>query len=496
MNTPPNPGQRKARRSEAPRAAERSEASQAERSEAPRDPGPRTQDPLRRGRPSIDTRTLEPGDLFFCLRGERDGHDFAAEAIAKGAAAVVADHPLPVEGKVIVVPDTLAALQQLAAEVRNEWGGTLIAVTGSAGKTTTKEMIAHLLEAAFPVGKSEGNLNNHIGVPLSLLRMPRDRKVWVIEIGMNHPGEIRHLAKIARPDIAVVTNVGTAHIQNFENGIEGIASAKRELIEALPPNGTAILNQDDPRVLEFRKIHPGPTITFGLSPEADIHPAAAERSEANPAERAERATFPRTQDPGPSTHLPGRHNLLNLQAALAVAHVFHIPEARLREAVASLTPGKMRGEVFTLNGATIINDCYNSNPEAARSMLDVLSSTPASRHIAVLGEMLELGRMTEQLHREVGEYAARSGVDLLIGVRGAARFTVAEAVRSGLSESAAIFFDSPAEAGDFLKVHIQPGDAVLFKGSRGVALEKALDRVSDRVLGPGSRVLGEAPQPE
>ena len=423
-------------------------------------------DALRHAPPSVDTRTLQPGDLFFALRGERDGHEFAAQALEKGAVAVVADHALPLAGRVIVVPDTLAALQELAARVRREWAGVLVAVTGSAGKTTTKDIIAGLLATVFPTGKSEGNFNNHIGVPLSLLRLPRTCRVGVIEIGMNHAGEIRRLAAIARPDIAVVTNVGNAHVENFEDGIEGVALAKRELIEALPPEGIAILNADDERVIRFRDHHPGRTITFGLSQAADVHP-----------------------DPGPGRGfsvngvsfelpLPGRHDLLNVLAGLAVARAFEIPFERLRDAVRRLSPGRMRGEFITRNGITIINDCYNSNPEAARAMLDLLANTPAERRVAVLGEMLELGRASERFHREVGEYAARRA-DLLVAVRGQATHFVEGAVAAGMPRASACFFPTPEEAGDFLKAQLRAGDAVLFKGSRGVALEKALARFEE-----------------
>lgn len=434
-------------------------------------------DGLRHALPSVDTRTLQPGDLFFALRGARDGHDFAAEALRKGAAGVVADHPLPLEGLVIVVPDTLAALQALAARVRREWGGVLVAITGSAGKTTTKDVIARLLSVAFPVGKTEGNLNNHIGVPLSLLRMPRDCRVGVIEIGMNHAGEIARLAALAAPDIGLVTNVGNAHVESFAAGIDGVALAKRELIEALPPDGTAILNADDERVARFREVHPGRTITFGFSAQADVHPedrpviCAARKERGREGAVAARFSVEGIEFESP---LPGRHGILNVLAGLATARALGIPLDRLVDAVRDLLPARMRGEVFTRDGATFINDCYNSNPEAARSMLDFLRSVPARRRIAVLGEMLELGASAERLHREVGRYAALSGLQMLVGVRGAARHLVDEAIRAGMPREAAVFLETPAEAGELVRAQLQAGDAVLFKGSRGVALETAL----------------------
>ncbi len=418
--------------------------------------------------PSVDTRTLLPGDLFFALRGERDGHHYAGEALAKGAMAVVADHPLALPGKVIVVEDTLAALQELAARARRRWGRKLVAVTGSAGKTTTKDVIAVLLSVALVVGKTEGNFNNHIGLPLSLLRMPPGSDAAVVEIGMNHAGEIRRLAAIAQPDIAVVTNVGNAHVENFENGIEGVALAKRELIEALPPDGVAVLNADDARVLRFREIHPGRTITFGLTAAADVHPDGGIGSSRFSAGGVE---F--------ESSLHGRHNLLNLLAALAVARVFDIPWKRLRERVRTLSAGDMRGGISTCREVTIINDCYNSNPEAARSMLDLLLEIPALRHVAVLGEMLELGSAAERFHRELGRHVALRGVDLLVGVQGNARHIVSAAIEAGLNTGAAHFLETPEQAGDFLRDRARPGDAVLLKGSRGVALERALARFEE-----------------
>jgi UDP-N-acetylmuramoyl-tripeptide--D-alanyl-D-alanine ligase len=205
---------------------------------------------------SVDTRTQNPGDLYFALRGpHHDGHDFVASAAARGAAGVVVERSCGAPRE-LVVSDTLVALQELAAWARAKWGGTVIGVTGSAGKTTTKDAIAHLLAVELPVGKTAGNFNNHVGVPLSILSLPDGCRAAVLEIGMNHAGEIRALAAIARPDVGVVTNVGYAHAEYFSS-IEGVAAAKRELIEALPRSGVAVLNADDPRVLAFRDAHPG-----------------------------------------------------------------------------------------------------------------------------------------------------------------------------------------------------------------------------------------------
>jgi UDP-N-acetylmuramoyl-tripeptide--D-alanyl-D-alanine ligase len=424
---------------------------------------------------SIDSRTLAAGDLFFALRGsQHDGREYVQAALAKGAAGAVVDAASGAvldaatgESKLLIVEDTLAALQKLSAWARCRWGGRVVGVTGSAGKTTTKDLIAHLLAAELTVGKTIGNLNNHMGVPLSILRLPDDARVAVLEMGMNHAGEIRTLARMARPDIGVVTNVGYAHVEAFES-IEAVALAKRELIEELPPGGVAVLNVDDPLVSAFRAVHRGRTVTFGLSENADVRAEGVELG----------ATGVRFHYRGVAfeTSLVGRHGLSNVLAALAVAGIFEIPPERLRDPVRSFTPGKMRGERLEHNGIVIWNDSYNSNPEAVRAMVDVLRATPARRRVVVLGEMLELGQSTEPLHRDIGKYVAAQGIDVLIGIRGAARFTVDEAVQAGLS-GAAYFFEDPATAGDFVRGLLRAGDAVLFKGSRGVQVELALERV-------------------
>lgn len=415
---------------------------------------------------SVDSRTLEPGDLFFALRGPRhDGHDYVPEALARGAVAAVVERETG-GGPLLRVPDTLAALQCLAAWARRRWGGRVVAVTGSAGKTTTKEAIAQLLGSVMRTGKSEGNLNNHVGVPLSILRLEEDSQAAVLELAMNHAGEIRQLARIARPDIGVVTMVGWAHAGNFRS-LEEIALAKRELIEELGPAGVAVLNADDPRVAAFRQVHPGPTITFGFSEAADVRASDVRCDRDGSRFRCNGVEF--------ETRLPGRHGVRNILAALAVARVAGIPFERLREPVRALQPPSMRGERFEHRGVTVINDCYNANPEAVRAMLDLLGSIPGGRRWAVLGEMAELGEWSEALHREVGRYAA-GRVDLLVGIRGAARYLVEEAVATGLPDRAAFFFEEPEEAGEFLRSHVRPGDVVLFKGSRATRVEAAMER--------------------
>jgi UDP-N-acetylmuramoyl-tripeptide--D-alanyl-D-alanine ligase len=421
---------------------------------------------------AIDSRAVAPGSLFFALRGDsRDGHAFVEAAFERGAAAAVVERQVGSAGPQLAVADVQAALQALAAWARGRWSGPVVGITGSAGKTTTKEVAAHLLAVEMTVGKTEGNLNNHLGVPLSILRLPEGARAAVIEIGMNHAGEIRELAAIARPTIGVVTNVGFAHAEFFHSADE-VAAAKRELIEALPADGTAVLNADDARVARFADGFGGRVVTFGLSETAEVRAEAVECGPEGVRFRVEGTEF--------ESSLVGRHGVMNILAGLALARVFGIAPARLVDAVRALEPVKMRGERFALAGATIIDDCYNSNPEAARAMLDVLRDIPARRRIAVLGEMLELGQWTEPLHRGVGSHAVRRGIEVLVGIRGAARQMIDEAVRSGLPSSAAVFFDDPESAGEYLRGLVQPGDAVLFKGSRGTHVEKALEKLAGR----------------
>lgn len=412
---------------------------------------------------SVDSRTIQKGDLFFALSGpNHSGNDFVEEALRKGAVAAVATRPFA--GQAIVVPDALKALQQLASWAREQWGGDVVGVTGSAGKTSTKDIVASLLGTRLQVGKTDGNLNNHVGVPLSILRLPEGVEVGVIELGMNHAGEIRELSKIARPKIGVVTTVGYAHMEFFHS-IEEVAEAKHELIEALPASGTAVLNADDPLVRSFS--FSGKKVTYGVDNDADIHALDLQLEAAGSRFRVDDVHF--------RTTLVGRHGIRNILAGIAVAGLYGILPAELIEAVAALRPSKMRGERLTYRGVLILNDCYNSNPEAVRSMLDVLRETPARRRIAVLGEMLELGHWSEGLHGDIGRYAVENGISVLIGIRGATRNMIHSAIQAGLSIDAAYFFDDPAAAGQQLRRIAREGDAVLFKGSRGTHVERALE---------------------
>jgi UDP-N-acetylmuramoyl-tripeptide--D-alanyl-D-alanine ligase len=416
---------------------------------------------------SIDSRTVHPGDLFFAIKGERlDGHAFVSNAFVGGAAAAVVSDPLSAQaGPCLVVPDTLAALKAIAHFARRQWAGLVVGVTGSAGKTTTKDLIAVLLSTRLRTAKTIGNFNNQFGLPLSLLRIPGDAEVAVIELGMNHAGEIRQLSALAEPRHGVVTNVGYAHVEAFDS-IDGIALAKRELIETLPPDGTAILNADDPRVLAFAAIHHGPVLTFGFSDSADVRATDVQSLPEGSAFTVRGMRF--------ETKLAGRHGISNILAALAVARVFSLNFEELVPAISAFKPDKMRGERCVWHGITVLNDSYNSNPEAVRCMVDTLRDEPARRRIAVLGEMLELGSHAETLHRDVGRYVADAGIDVLIGIRGGSRSMVDAAKRAGSVNHAAFFFPDPEAAGAFLRDFVESGDAILFKGSRGTRVETAL----------------------
>jgi UDP-N-acetylmuramoyl-tripeptide--D-alanyl-D-alanine ligase len=427
---------------------------------------------------SIDSRTIGAGELFFAVKGERlDGHDYVATALAAGAIAAVVSNrwvvPAEVdEAKLLRVADcedcVLLALQRLAHAVRREWGGRVIGITGSAGKTTTKEAVAQVLSARFNVLKSQGNLNNGFGLPLQLLKLEPEHEVAVIEMGMNHAGEIAALAKIAEPNWGVVSNVGPVHLEFFPDGIAGIARAKYELIASLPADGVAILNFDDNYVASFARGLGERAVFYGLGERA--HVRAVDVAEAG----ADGLTFT-VQAYGEQArvhlHMLGRHNIPNALAAIAAGLRSGMSLEECATAVAGLRAGDKRGEIVEWRGAKIINDCYNSNPRALDAMVDALMAMPAQRHIVIAGEMLELGPEGEALHAACGRRMAERGVTKIIGVRGAAEALVAAAREAGAD--AAFLADAEAAA-KWLQTNVQPGDAVLLKASRGVRLERAL----------------------
>lgn len=428
---------------------------------------------------SIDSRTIAAGDLFFAVKGERlDGHDYVAAALADGAVAAVVsnDWIVPAEvdaSKLLYVAAgedcVLSAMQRLAREVRRSWGGRVIGITGSAGKTTTKEAVAQVLSARFRVLKSAGNLNNAFGVPLQLLRLEKEHEVAVIEMGMNHAGEITALAAIAEPNWAVVSNVAPVHIEFFPDGLAGIARAKYELVAALPADGIAVLNVDDPYVKEFGRGMGDRAIFYGTAAGAQVRAEAIEEAGIAGVRFVAVVGDQRAEV---RLKLFGHHNVLNALSGIAVGLQSGIGLEECAAALADLEPGDKRGEILMWFGAALINDCYNSNPRALDAMVDALMAMTATRRIVVAGEMLELGAGADDLHAACGSHMAEAGVSLVIGVRGHAAALVAAAKQHGLE---ALFVETPAEAGEWLKQNLLPGDVVLLKASRGVRLERALD---------------------
>jgi len=422
---------------------------------------------------SIDSRTVGAGELFFAVKGDRfDGHDFVEQALEKGAVAAVVRrdqlHRYSSGTKLLAVDDTLIALQTLAAAVRKLWGKPVVGVTGSAGKTTTKEAIAQVLALRGRVLKSEGNFNNHFGLPLMLLKLEPEQDVAVIEMGMSHAGEIRALAKIAHPEIGVVTNVAPVHLEFFDS-LAGIARAKYELIESLPSSGTAVLNADDEYVSQFGRGYKGKVILYGTWAGSDIR---AENLQNRGTEGSEFEVVAAGARERVRLPLVGEHNILNALAAIAVGLTQGLTLHEATVALATLVPADKRGQVLQLGNITIINDCYNSNPKALRAMVDALAEMKAARRIVVAGEMLELGPAAEEMHREAGRHIAEKKIEVLVGVRGLAEATVTSAQQAGMQ---AQFLATPEEAGDWLARETRDGDVVLLKASRGVKLEKALE---------------------
>jgi UDP-N-acetylmuramoyl-tripeptide--D-alanyl-D-alanine ligase len=434
---------------------------------------------------SIDTRTLRPGDLYIALRGERlDGHVFVTDALKVGARGVlVSDADVALAARrlqpaavVLLVGDTLQALQTLARQVRRRSGARVVAITGSAGKTTTKEVAAEFLEARYSVFKNKGNLNNHIGLPLSLLELRQRPEVAVVELGMNHAGEIRALVAIAEPEIRVWTNVGEAHLEYFGT-IEAIAEAKAEILEQASPDHVLVANANDRRVMAHAPRFAGRVVTFGIDTNADVQ-ASGVRDLGIDGTRAHLQA--RTVGAELRVPLTGRSHLANVLAAAAVAMTLQVPLSDIVERASALRPAPHRGEVLRLrNGITVIDDSYNSNPTALEAALDVLGrEARGNRRLAVLGEMLELGDASRTLHERCGRAAAAAGLQRLITVGGApARALGLAAVRAGLPARAVTHTPNSDDAASVVVDEIQAGDLVLVKGSRGVRTDVVVERL-------------------
>jgi UDP-N-acetylmuramoyl-tripeptide--D-alanyl-D-alanine ligase len=431
------------------------------------------------GRIAIDSRGIGPGDFFVAIRGERfDGHDFVAQAFEAGAIGALVDRvvPAPAGRLVIEADDTTPALQAIARDVRRRSGARVVAITGSAGKTTTKEVCAELLSARYEVFRNKGNLNNHIGLPLSLLELRAGPEVAVVELGMNHPGEISTLVGIAEPEVRVWTNVGDAHIGFFDSA-EAIADAKAEILEGAARDAVLVANADDARIMSRVSRFAGRTITFGVDREADVRASAVEARglEGVTAVVSTPAGGFRLESP-----LLGLGNLSNVLAAIAVAVTLDVPLEAIPARVRRLAPAHHRGELLRLpGGVTLIDDSYNSSPAALKRSLDIVAAARGSaRKVAVLGEMLELGSHASRLHGECGAAASRAGLDLLLVVGPAAAADLASAARhAGMPAPSVIHVpDREAAAAETLRL-VRPGDLVLVKGSRGIGLDQVVERL-------------------
>ncbi|MDT7602152.1 MAG: UDP-N-acetylmuramoyl-tripeptide--D-alanyl-D-alanine ligase [Acidobacteriota bacterium] len=455
---------------------------------------------------SIDSRTVAPGDLFFALAPEDyrrhfftakefdDGHRFIPQAFEQGATAVVARRAR-VEGdtelvqfidRLLLGEDVIASLQTLAHETLAAWAGKTVGITGSAGKTTAKDLTAHVLAVAGRrVLKTRKNFNNELGLALSILQMesggkqPQDFDVAVLEMGQSMLGEIRRLCEIAPPDVGVVLMVAPVHLEFFES-VEQIAEGKAQIIESLKPGGVAVLNADDARVAAMRAKHTGRTVTFGIDNVADV--AAAEIEAARFGLTRFRLCTPLGEAVA-ELPLPGRHNLMNALAAASVATCFGITPEQIASALRTARASEMRGEVIDFAaGFSVIDDSYNSNPRSLISMARSLvagrggaAEQEERRTLVVAGEMLELGKDAAAMHREAGREIAGFAVDVLWGVRGLAREIVEGAREAGMSEAAARFFETTDEAAEAILKEVRAGDLVLVKGSRGVHTERIVE---------------------
>ena len=432
---------------------------------------------------SIDSRALTSGDLFVAIRGERfDGADFVGAAVEAGAFGAVIGRGRRLSSTigppfvVIEVDETIAALQGLAQAVRRQSGAKVVAITGSAGKTTTKEVTGEFLAARYRVIRNRGNFNNHIGLPLSLIELRQRPEIAVVELGMNHAGEISTLVRVAEPDVRVWTNVGEAHL-GFFRSVDAIADAKAEIFERATRATVLVANADDDRILQRLPRFAGRIVTFGIDRDADVR---ATRVRSRGIEGTDAVVTTPRGNVDVSTPLIGRGNLANVLAATAVAIEFDVSLSDIADRASRLAPAARRGEVLALSDdVTVVDDSYNANPTATRRALEMIAeATGRSRRIAVLGEMLELGDHAVRLHEDVGRAAAQSKVDVLIAVGGEpARALADAAVAAGMPRAKVIYVATSDAAADAAAALVQRGDLVLVKGSRGVRTERVVDRL-------------------
>jgi UDP-N-acetylmuramoyl-tripeptide--D-alanyl-D-alanine ligase len=422
----------------------------------------------------IDSREVKPDSVFFAIKGDRlDGHQFVAQALetARGAVVVRVPESVPRDKGIVRVSDTTAALQELARSIRKRYKFTLIAVTGSAGKTTTKEMIATLAGTERRTFKSWGNFNNLIGAPLCLDNTPDDAEVVVSEMGMNHKGEIALLAGISHPDVGVYTNIGPVHIEFF-GSVEKIAEAKRELLENMKPGGTIVLNVDNSYVMNISKGFPGRKVTYGID-----HPADFRATDIR--ERGLLGTTFKVGGRSFDLSLPGRHNVENLLAAIAAARSIGISWEGIARGVQDIKPAYHRGVMVPVRGATIYDDTYNSNPYALSRAIQLLEQAEVrGRRIAVIGDMLELGEREFEYHREAGRAIPKS-IDVVIAVGRRSQALLDGAREAGFTDERLLHFGDAESAGSFLKTFIRRGDLVLIKASRGIGLDKIVTMLQE-----------------
>ncbi|MFH1501927.1 MAG: UDP-N-acetylmuramoyl-tripeptide--D-alanyl-D-alanine ligase [Candidatus Eisenbacteria bacterium] len=426
----------------------------------------------------IDSRVAGRGDVFFAIRGDRfDGHDFVDEALANGAlgAVVSDDSRTAADASLIVrVADTTLALQELASWYRSRFDVRVVGITGTNGKTTTKDMAAAVLSTELETMKTEGNLNNHIGVPLTLLELTSRHEAAVIEMGMNHPGEIRRLSEIARPDVGVITNVAEGHLESMET-LEAVAEAKGELLESLPADGVAVLNADDARVMAQASRTKAGVRTFGFGSGADVRALDVEERGCG-AERPGTVLFGLEGGGSIELPVPGRHNVANALAALAVGDALGIDRERAAEGLGSFEPSPMRMLVSTIGPWTVLNDAYNSNPGSLAAALDALKALAAGRpSVAVLGDMLELGEASGAAHAAAGRRAAQVGVNYLFLFGCEVERLRDGALDAGIPpERARLFEDKAALVRELVELPMRDA-VILVKGSRGMRMEEVVE---------------------
>lgn len=426
---------------------------------------------------STDTRTLEKGSMFIAIRGEKfDGHGFIEKAYENGATVVISDTPATVpEGcALIITRDTVRALGDIAANYLETFSIPVIGITGSVGKTTTKEMIAQILSTQYNVHKTMGNLNNHIGLPLSVLQLTREHSAAVFEMGMSAPGEIEYLSKIIRPDIGVITNIGISHIEKLGSR-QNILRAKLEVTQGMKKNGRLVLNADDELLSGLKGLLPMPVTFYGINETSDIHAFGIESM----GEAGVCFTVNiRNEDVEIILPVPGIHNVSNALAAITCAVELGISNSNIQQGLNRYSQEKMRLNIVQYKGVKVINDSYNSAPASALAALSVLREVAgAKRSIAVLGDMLELGEYSRDAHRQVGASVAYDRIQYLFAVGDLASHFVKGALEAGMNEQNVKYFTSGDDAAVFLKGFIQPDDVVLFKGSRAMNLDKVMEAV-------------------